>query len=189
LSADLRPGAVVGTSSPRRRAQMLRLRPDLEIVLIRGNVDTRLGRVASGKMDATLLAAAGLDRLGRDDGHAIPTDIMLPAPAQGAVGIEVLDGSTAHAIVPAIDHADTSLCVLTERALLARLGADCHSPVAALASLAGETLTLRAELIAEDGTCDVAGSIEGGAGEDLGTILAVDLLTRAPASVRRLFAA
>ncbi|RZM01474.1 MAG: hydroxymethylbilane synthase, partial [Sphingomonas sp.] len=69
------------------------------------------------------------------------------------------------------------------------LGADCHSPVAALASLAGETLTLRAELIAEDGTCDVAGSIEGSAGEDLGTMLAVDLLTRAPASVRRLFAA
>jgi hydroxymethylbilane synthase len=145
--------------------------------------------VASGEMDATLLAAAGLDRLGRDDGHAIPTDIMLPAPAQGAVGIEVLDGSTAHATVAAIDHADTSLCVLTERALLARLGADCHSPVAALASLAGETLTLRAELIAEDGTCDVAGSIEGGAGEDLGTMLAIDLLTRAPASVRRLFAA
>jgi hydroxymethylbilane synthase len=158
-------------------------------VLIRGNVDTRLGRVASGEMDATLLAAAGLDRLGRGDGHAIPTDIMLPAPAQGAVGIEVLDGSAAHAIVAAIDHADTSLCVLTERALLARLGADCHSPVAALASLAGETLTLRAELIAEDGTCDVAGSIEGSAGEDLGTMLAVDLLTRAPASVRRLFAA
>jgi hydroxymethylbilane synthase len=188
--ADLRPGAVVGTSSPRRRAQMLRLRPDLEIVLIRGNVDTRLGRVASGEMDATLLAAAGLDRLGRDDcGHAIPTDVMLPAPAQGAVGVEVLAGSAAHAIVAAIDHADTSKCVLTERALLARLGADCHSPVAALASLAGETLTLRAELIAEDGTCDVAGSIEGGADEDLGTRLAIELLTRAPASVRRLFAA
>jgi hydroxymethylbilane synthase len=188
--ADLRQGAVVGTSSPRRRAQMLRLRPDLQIVLMRGNVDTRLGRVASGEMDATLLAAAGLDRLGRDDtGHAIPTDIMLPAPAQGAIGIEVLDGGPAHAIVAAIDHADTSRCVLTERALLARLGADCHSPVAALASLAGETLTLRGELIAEDGTCDVAGSIEGGIEDDLGTALAVDLLTRAPASVRRLFTA
>jgi hydroxymethylbilane synthase len=187
--ADLRPHAVVGTSSPRRRAQMLRLRPDLEIVLIRGNVDTRLGRVASGEMDATLLAAAGLDRLGRDDGHAIPTDVMLPAPAQGAVGVEVLAGSAAGEIVAAIDHHDTSACVLTERALLARLGADCHSPVAALASLAGETLTLRAELIAEDGSCDVAGSIEGTVDDDLGTALAEDLLTRAPASVRRLFAA
>jgi hydroxymethylbilane synthase len=186
---DLRDGAVVGTSSPRRRAQLLRLRPDLDIVLIRGNVDTRLAKVAGGEMDATLLAAAGLDRLGRDDGHAIPTDVMLPAPAQGAVGIEVLAGSTAHALVEAIDHADTSACVLAERALLARLGADCHSPVAALAALSGETLSLRAELIAEDGTCDVSGSIEGALGDDLGTALAVDLLTRAPDSVRRLFAA
>ncbi|MEG3163589.1 hydroxymethylbilane synthase [Sphingomonas sp. PB2P19] len=187
---DLRDGAVVGTSSPRRRAQLLRLRPDLNIVLIRGNVDTRLGKVAGGEMDATLLAAAGLDRLGRDDcGHAIPTDVMLPAPAQGAVGIEVLDGSAAHGLVAAIDHADTSACVLAERALLARLGADCHSPVAALAALAGETLSLRAELIAEDGSCDVAGSIEGALGDDLGTALALDLLTRAPDSVRRLFAA
>ena len=188
--ADLRQGAVVGTSSPRRRAQMLRSRPDLDIVLIRGNVDTRLARVAAGDMDATLLAAAGLDRLGRTAiGHAIPTDIMLPAPAQGAVGIETLVGKPAHAIVAAIDHVDTSLCVRTERALLARLGADCHSPVAPLASLAGETLTLRGELIAEDGSCDVAGAIEGGIDEDLGTALALDLLTRAPASVRRLFAA
>jgi hydroxymethylbilane synthase len=186
---DLRDGAVVGTSSPRRRAQLLRLRPDLDIVLIRGNVDTRLAKVAGGDMDATLLAAAGLDRLGRNEGHAIPTDVMLPAPAQGAVGIEVLAGSTAHALVEAIDHADTSACVLAERALLARLGADCHSPVAALAALAGETLSLRAELIAEDGTCDVSGSIEGTLGDDLGTALAIDLLTRAPDSVRRLFAA
>ncbi len=186
---DLREGAVVGTSSPRRRAQLLRLRPDLEIVLIRGNVDTRLERVARGEMDATLLAAAGLDRLGRDDcGHAIPTDVMLPAPAQGAVGIEVLADGAAHAIVAAIDHADTSICVLTERALLAQLGADCHSPVAALAGLSGETLSLRAELIAEDGQCDVAGSIEGAIGDDLGTALAIDLLARAPDSVRRLFA-
>ncbi len=186
---DLRDGAVVGTSSPRRRAQLLRLRPDLDIVLIRGNVDTRLAKVRGGEMDATLLAAAGLDRLGRDDGHAIPTDVMLPAPAQGAVGIEVLAGSTAHALIEAIDHPDTSACVLAERALLARLGADCHSPVAALAALAGETLSLRAELIAEDGSCDVSGAIEGAIGDDLGTALAVDLLTRAPEAVRRLFAA
>ncbi len=186
----LKPGAIVGTSSPRRAAQLLRLRPDLKIVLIRGNVDTRLAKVAAGEVDASLLAAAGLDRLGREDcGHAIPTDLMLPAPAQGAVGIEVQVGSAAHALIAAIDHADTSACVLTERALLASLKADCHSPVAALASLAGETLTLRAELIAEDGTSDVAGRIEGAIGDDLGTALAQDLLARAPASVRRLFAA
>lgn len=182
--------AVVGTSSPRRRAQLLRLRPDLRIVLIRGNVDTRLAKVAGGEMDATLLAAAGLDRLGRDDcGHAIPTDTMLPAAAQGAVGVETLAGSEAADLAAAIDHVDTSACVMTERALLAALKADCHSPVAALASLAGETLTLRAELIAEDGAIDVTGAVEGAVGDDLGVALARDLLARAPDAIRRLFAA
>ena len=121
--AALRQGAVVGTSSPRRRAQLLRLRPDLDVVLFRGNVDTRLAKLAAGEADATLLAAAGLDRLGREVGHAIPTDEMLPAPAQGAVGIEVRAGDeTAAVIVGAIDDPATSQCVLAERALLAEAG-------------------------------------------------------------------
>ncbi|MGQ7465163.1 hydroxymethylbilane synthase, partial [Streptococcus suis] len=92
------------------RAQLLRLRPDLSIVLFRGNVDTRLAKLAAGEADATLLAAAGLDRLGRDTiGHAIPTDVMLPAPAQGAVGIEVRSAdAAAQAIVGAIDDDVTS---------------------------------------------------------------------------------
>ncbi|WP_267394821.1 MULTISPECIES: hydroxymethylbilane synthase [unclassified Sphingomonas] len=187
--AALRPGAVVGTSSPRRRAQLLRLRPDLQVIVFRGNVDTRLAKLAAGDADATLLAAAGLDRLGRDGiGVAIPTDVMLPAPAQGAVGIEVRAADdTAAVIVGAIDDPATSRCVHAERALLGRLGADCHSPVAALAALAGETLTLRAELIAEDGQCHVADHAEGVDGLLVGATLAAALLAAAPEPVRRLF--
>ena len=188
--AELPRGAVVGTSSPRRRAQLLRLRPDLRVVLFRGNVDTRLAKLAAGEADATLLAAAGLDRLGRDGvGRAIPTDEMLPAPAQGAVGIEVLAShDEAMIAVAAIDDPATSACVLTERALLAALGADCHSPVAALAALSGEMLTLRAELIAEDGSLHVDGTGEGTDGALIAAELAADLLARAPSSVRSRFA-
>ncbi|WP_342657998.1 hydroxymethylbilane synthase [Sphingomonas sp. NY01] len=189
--ASLRSGAVVGTSSPRRRAQLLRHRPDLRIVLFRGNVETRLAKLTAGEADATLLAAAGLDRLGRDDvGTAIPTDTMLPAPAQGAVGIETrADDHDARRIVAAIDHDDTSACVLAERALLAGLAADCHSPVGAMASLAGETLRLTAELLTEDGADSVVGTVEGAIDDPLGATLAADLLDRAPPSVRRLFGA
>ncbi|MEH3160229.1 MAG: hydroxymethylbilane synthase [Sphingomonas taxi] len=187
--ADLPPGATVGTSSPRRRAQLLRLRPDLSVVLFRGNVDTRLAKLAAGEANATLLAAAGLDRLGRDTvGRAIPTDAMLPAPAQGAVGVEVRAADDGAArIVAALDDAPTSACVLAERALLAALGADCHSPVAALAALSGAMLTLRAELLAEDGSLWVEGSAEGTEGPLIAAELAADLLARAPDPVRRLF--
>ncbi|SFP86418.1 hydroxymethylbilane synthase [Sphingomonas rubra] len=183
--------ARVGTSSPRRRAQLLRLRPDLTITLFRGNVETRLAKLAAGEVDATLLAAAGLARLGRDEvGHAIPTDVMLPAPAQGAVGVEVRAADeVAHAAVGAIDDPATHACIVAERALLAALRADCHSPVGALASLAGETLSLRAELLAEDGEAHVTGSVEGTQGRLCGATLAAELLDRAPPVVRRLFAA
>lgn len=184
-------GATVGTSSPRRRAQLLHLRPDLNIVLFRGNVETRLAKLAAGEVDATLLAAAGLDRLNHGDvGHAVPTDVMLPAPAQGAVGIEVrADDADAHRLVDAIDDPATHACIVAERALLAGLQADCHSPVAALASLAGEMLSLRAELLAEDGEAHVTGSIEGVVGEACGRELAAALLNRAPPAIRDLFGA
>ncbi|MES2754571.1 MAG: hydroxymethylbilane synthase [Pseudomonadota bacterium] len=179
--AELPAGATVGTSSPRRRAQLLRLRPDLKIVMFRGNVDTRLAKLAAGEADATLLAAAGLERLGRDVGSAIGLDVMLPAPAQGAVGIEARsDDAATRALLAVLDHAPTHRCVLAERALLAALHADCHSPVAALASDDG---TIRAELFAEDGSGHVAG-----AGRDPAA-LARDLLARAPVAVRALFAA
>ena len=179
--AALPHGATVGTSSPRRRAQLLRLRPDLNIVMFRGNVDTRLAKLAAGEADATLLAAAGLERLGRPDvGVAIDLGVMLPAPAQGAVGIEARrDDDRTRALLTVLDHGPTHRCVLAERALLAALHADCHSPVAALATDGGP---MRADLFAEDGSASVSGS-----GDDPAA-LARDLIARAPDSVRRLFA-
>lgn len=189
---DIPHGGTVGTSSPRRSAQIMRLRPDLKAVVFRGNVDTRLAKLAAGDVDATLLAAAGLDRLGRDDiGTAIPVDVMLPAPAQGAVGIETrADDARAIGLIGAIDHVETHRCVLVERALLAALDADCHSPVAALALIAGDEVTLRAELLSEDGSEHVTGTASGPV-DDAGLAgrLARDLLDRAPAAVRVLFAA
>lgn len=189
--AALKPGAVIGTASPRRAAQVKRHRPDVSIVLFRGNVDTRLAKLAAGEADATLLASAGLERLGRHDvGHVVPTNIMLPAPAQGAVGIEARAADTRTlALLAAIDHPKTRACVLAERALLAALMADCHSPVAALATIEGAILTIEAELFAEDGSAHVHGMIEGGPEDPmLPVALARDLLDRAPEAVRALFA-
>ncbi len=186
----LAPGATVGTSSPRRSAQLLGLRPDLNIVLLRGNVDTRLGKVSAGEIDATLLAAAGLDRLGRHDvGAAVAIDVMLPAPAQGAVGIETRrDDATTSAMVAAIGDAPTMACVLAERALLLALGADCQSPMAALAVISGDEMRLRAQLFSADGSEQVSGETSGKPGETgFATGLAQDLLARAPAAVRTLF--
>lgn len=190
--ASLRQGAVIGTSSPRRVAQLKRMRPDFETVLFRGNVDTRLAKVAAGEVDASMLAAAGLDRLGRPDvGVGIETEVMLPAPAQGAVGIEARAADDQIlGWLAAIDHQATHLCVLVERALLAALKADCHSPVAALAVIEDDLVWIRAELFAEDGSAHVTGEMRGAA--DDGTLaerLAADLLERAPEAVRRLFAA
>ena len=186
-SIDALPrGARVGTSSPRRRAQLLALRPDLDIVLFRGNVDTRLAKLAAGEADATLLAAAGLDRLGRHDlGAPIPLETMLPAPAQGAVGIECrTDDAATRMLLAAIDHDATHRAVAVERAFLAALNADCHSPVAALAA-AGR---FAAALYAPDGSDSVRGDTadvsEAGA-----AALATTLLDRAPPAIRALFGA
>ncbi|MEG3144540.1 hydroxymethylbilane synthase [Sphingomonas sp. RT2P30] len=190
--ATLPQDAVVGTSSPRRAAQLRRLRPDVKPVLFRGNVDTRLAKLAAGDVDATLLAAAGLDRLGRAEiGVAIASDVMLPAPAQGAVGIEArADDSRMRDWLGAIDDGPTHRCVLLERALLAALVADCHSPVAALAREEGDRVTIRAELLAEDGSDHVAGERGGAIGDPgIAEALAADLLARAAPDIRRLFAA
>ena len=189
--AELREGGVVGTSSPRRAAQVLHHRPDAKIVLFRGNVDTRLGKLAAGEVDATLLAAAGLTRLGRPDvGTAVAIDDMLPAPSQGAVGIEVrAEDDRTLAFVRAIDHAPTHQAVRAERGFLAALGADCHSPVAALATIAGDVLTLTGQLLAQDGSAEVHGSVSGAIDDiDLPRTLAETLLERAPEHVSRLFA-
>ena len=144
--------ARLGTSSPRRAAQMLARRPDLNIVPFRGNVATRLRKLELGEADATLLAAAGLDRLGHPDIGTVLDDV-LPAPAQGTIGVEILAGNRKlAALIRAIDHRPTSLCVLAERALLEGLGGNCRSPVAALAQCDGDELRLRAEILTPDGT-------------------------------------
>jgi len=189
--ADLPPGARLGTSSPRRAAQVRRLRPDIETTLLRGNVATRLGKVAAGDVDATLLAAAGLDRLAMHDvGAVIPIDLLLPAASQGAIGIECrADDAAVRALLAAVDHAPTHSAVAAERAFLAALGGDCRSPVAAHAHWRDDgTLRLDAEIYSEDGAEHVAGHAlvvgDAAAGD-----LARRLLGEAPESVRRLFAA
>jgi hydroxymethylbilane synthase len=186
----LPPGARIGTSSPRRAAQVRALRPDLRPVTFRGNVDTRLAKLAAGEVEATLLAAAGLERLGRHDvGLPISIAEMLPAPAQGAIGIECrADDERVRAAVANIDHPPTHACVLAERALLAALVADCHSPVAALARIEGGILAIDATLYSEDGSEQVSAQ-ETGAPLDLAVaqVLAAKLLALAPPSIRRLF--
>ncbi|KQM99097.1 porphobilinogen deaminase [Sphingobium sp. Leaf26] len=144
---------LVGTSSPRRAAQVKRLRPDATITLFRGNVATRLAKLDAGEVHATLLAAAGLDRLGQSDvGVTIPIDLMLPAPSQGAVGIETLAANDAMvAALAAINDRDTFDAVMAERSVLKGLGGTCHSPIAALARVEADGLYMIAEIISPDG--------------------------------------
>jgi hydroxymethylbilane synthase len=180
----------VGTASPRRAAQVRRARPDAQTILFRGNVDTRLRKLAEGEADATLLAAAGLDRLGRSDvGVTMPIELMLPAPAQGAIGIETLTANDrVRALLDAIDHAPTSRCVRAERAFLEALAADCHSPVAALALAEGDFILLRAEILSEDGSEHEVGEVHfASADADAPGRLADSLLMRASPTLRRLF--
>ncbi len=191
MIADLPHGARLGTSSPRRAAQVRRLRPDLVTTLLRGNVQTRLSKLQGGEVDATLLAAAGLDRLGMHGiGRAQPVDMLLPAASQGAIGIECrADDAATFGLVKAIDHAPTHRAVAAERALLAALGGDCRSPIAAHAHWREDgTLRLDAEIYSNDGAEHVAGhAIIFGEGD--AEALARRLLAEAPEAVRRLFAA
>ncbi len=155
--AGLPAGAVVGTASLRRQALVLAARPDVSVVTLRGNVDTRLRKLAEGQVDATLLAAAGLKRLGRDfDASAVldPED-MLPAVAQGAIGLEIrVDDETTASYLAALDHAPSARRVAAERACLAVLDGSCRTPIAALAELdpAKDSLWLRALIALPDGT-------------------------------------
>jgi hydroxymethylbilane synthase len=144
-------GARVGTSSPRRAAQLLSRRPDLAIVPLRGNVETRLRKIQLGEVDATLLAAAGLDRLGHDEVGVLLAH-LLTAPAQGAIGVEIrADDRKLRPSIARIDDEATRLCVAAERRLLAALGGSCHSPVAALAVYEEDGILLRAEILTNDG--------------------------------------
>lgn len=182
--ADLPEGAVVGTSSLRRKAQLLNFRNDLKVVEFRGNVQTRLKKLEDGVADCTFLAMAGLNRLGRSEvaSSAIEPEEMLPAVAQGAIGIERrADDSRAAAMLEAIHDLQTGQRLAAERAFLAALDGSCETPIAALAELDGGTLRLRGEVLRPDGseslTDDQSCAIEDGAA--LGREMAAKLLERA----------
>jgi len=185
----LKKGATVGTSSQRRKAQLLRLRPDLKIVTLRGNVETRLAKVEAGEVDATLLAAAGLKRLDINAGTAIPTEILLPAPGQAVIGMECRSNDTrTQTVLTSVNNQITYDCVMAERAFTRALGATCASPVAAFCVLEDGDLRMRAQLFSEDGS----ELVEDRAVFDCGDhktpeALARDLLANAPESIRRLF--
>jgi hydroxymethylbilane synthase len=153
--ADLPTGAILGTSSLRRQAQALRLRPDLRVVQFRGNVETRLAKLDQGIAQATMLAVAGLKRLGLTEKitSITPTETMLPAVAQGAVGIEIRAGDEAiAALLAPLDHQPTNLCVTAERAFLGVLDGSCRTPIGGLAELGLDgRLTFRGEILSPDG--------------------------------------
>jgi hydroxymethylbilane synthase len=152
---SLAAGACIGTTSLRRRAALLAARDDLEVVELRGNVDTRLRKLGDGEVDALVLALAGLRRLGREDAAdaVLDPDVMLPAAGQGALALEGrADDGDAYAAAAAISHLDATVCVIAERALTASLDATCHTPVAALATTDGDNLALRAFAALPDGS-------------------------------------
>ncbi|WP_255548201.1 hydroxymethylbilane synthase [Erythrobacter ani] len=188
--AAIAPGAIVGTSAPRRASQLLNLRPDCKVVTFRGNVATRLGKLEAGEADVTFLAAAGLERLGQSDlGNPLEPDGWIPAAAQGVIALEcrASDAETTTALA-AIDHAQTRAEIEAERALLARLGGTCHSPVAVLCEGGGGSLFMRAALFSAHGGERVDGIAEFTPG-DHGPVeaLADDLLTRSGEAIRQLF--
>lgn len=187
--AAIPPGARVGTSAPRRAAQMLHARPDLTVVSFRGNVATRLAKLQADEADVTLLAAAGLHRLGETGvGHPLPLESWLPAPAQGAIGIECLAGrGDIRELLSAIDHAPSRAAIEAERALLTALGGNCHSPIAVLTEPAGDRLTMRAALFSPDGALRVDGALDFADPEGPAR-LAAQLLAEAPEGIRVHFA-
>ena len=160
---DLPQGATVGSSSLRRRAQLAHRRPDLKLVEFRGNVQTRMKKLEDGVAVATFLAMAGLNRLGMAQ-HAKPIAVteMLPAVAQGAIGVERrLADPRAEAMLAAIHHTPTGQQLGAERGFLARLDGSCETPIAGLAVLEGSTLWLRGEILRPDGTRVIAGELRG----------------------------
>ncbi|MCH8466897.1 MAG: hydroxymethylbilane synthase [Roseinatronobacter sp.] len=184
--ADLAPGQVVGTSSLRRRAQLLSRRPDLKVVEFRGNVQTRLKKLQEGVADCTFLAMAGLNRLGMSDvaSSAIAPEDMLPAIAQGAIGIERrLADERAAALLAPLNDTPTTQRLRTERAFLAALDGSCDTPIAGLAVIEGDEIWLRGEILRPDGAerLFTQGRAPLADGAALGRDLAAELRARAPA--------
>ena len=182
--ASLTQGARVGSSSLRRRAQLMHVRPDLDVVEFRGNVQTRLKKLAEGVASCTFLAMAGLNRLNM--AHiatlAIEPEDMLPAVAQGAIGIERRSNdSVTAALLEPLHHAATGQRLAAERAFLAALDGSCETPIAGLAILEGSELLLRGEVLRPDGSEKLSGERRGavGRGAEMGYDLAQDLLSQA----------
>jgi hydroxymethylbilane synthase len=167
-SLDALPeGASVGTSSLRRRAQLLAARPDLDVSDLRGNVDTRLRKLASGSHDAVVLAVAGLKRLGRSEGVPIPDSVMTPAPGQGCIALEARrDDARAAGLAGTLTDREALIRLTAERALVERLDATCHTPVAAYASLREDgALSLAAFVGLPDGSTWIRDALAGDAAE------------------------
>ena len=186
--ATLAMGARVGTSSPRRRALLLALRPDLRVEPIRGNVDTRLRKLGAGDFDAIVLAAAGLRRLGLSPEHVerLDPDEFVPAVGQGIIAVEArADDAATLALAARIDDGVTRICAVAERAYLARLGASCNTPMAAHARLDGATVRMTAIVAGEDGrrVLQAAAAAPATEAARLGRELADALLARGAADI------
>ena len=187
---SLPDAAVVGTSSPRRKAQLLSIRPDLKIVPFRGNVQTRLAKLEAGEVQATLLAGAGLRRIGMGNvGTPIPLDVMLPAPTQAVIAIECrADDALTAAMLTIVDDHSTQAIIRAERAFTAALGGSCHSPVAALAELVDGKIRFRAQLLSEDGRDQLKDEAVFECGDhEAPRQLALSMLEKSPDSIRSLF--
>ncbi len=191
---DLPKGAVVGTSSLRRQAQALALRPDLEVVPLRGNVETRIKKLEAGEIAATFLAVAGLNRLGLADVITSCLDwrTFVPAPGQGAICLEIREADEkTRALVAPLNHAPTANAVRAERAVSRTLGASCRMPLAAFAQIRDNKLTAIAALFSPDGrrVWRTEGDAAPASGEDLGRRLGTDILNRADPDLIREFMA
>lgn len=161
--AELPQGAVIGTSSPRRSAQLLHARPDLQLRSIRGNVDTRIAKALdpSGEYDAIVLAQSGVERLEKLDAAAevLPLDVMLPAPGQGALAIQCLPTPELLELLAPINHLPTELATVAERAVLSALGGGCSAPIGAYGWFEGATLRLRGRWLSESGSQRIDGEL------------------------------
>ena len=182
---DLPQGSVVATSSVRRRAQLLHHRPDLEIVGIRGNVDTRVRKLREGAADAVVLARAGLERLGLDAPHTlIPPNLVLPAVGQGALAVATIrDHPLRSTIRKVLNHGPTEKAALAERAMLRALEGGCRVPVGASSVVEGDVVRLGGVVISPDGALAYRGDAEGREPEEVGERLALDLLEQGAAVV------
>lgn len=177
-------GAIVGTSSLRRKSQVLSIRPDLSVIDFRGNVETRLRKLKDGVAEATFLAVAGLNRLGLSDRITaiVPSADMLPAAAQGAIGLEIRTGDKeAEAFVAPLNDVNSQRAVTAERAFLARLEGSCRTPIAAHATIDGERLSFRGQVLSLDGQqkYDVSRSGAANASRDIGLAAADEVLSKA----------